>query len=142
MLKGRPSGQLLRPAHGIARGVHANDAEGNEDHVRQRLPESWNKKRTLCLNRGSFAVRMRFEAQPRPSSKPKPEERPHGPRRHAQADRVPPASQRRSTWQLLERTLEERIDCCRKTGRSLTFFDQCKASPNAGATIPKSPSPV
>ena len=96
---------------------------------------------------------MRFEAQPRPSSKPKPEERPHGPRRHAQADRVPPASQRRSTWQLLERTLEdqrqlwnaaleERIDCYRKTGRSLTFFDQCKASPNAGATIPKSPSPA
>ena len=46
--------------------------------------------------------------------------------------------QRRSTWRLLERTLEdrrqlwnaaleERIDCYRKTGRSLTFFDQCKA---------------
>ncbi|MYA87361.1 MAG: transposase [Boseongicola sp. SB0662_bin_57] len=46
--------------------------------------------------------------------------------------------QRRSTWRLLERTLEdqrqlwnaaleERIDCYRKTGRSLTYFDQCKA---------------
>ncbi len=50
--------------------------------------------------------------------------------------RLPP--QRRSTWRLLERTLEdqrqlwnaaleERIVCSRKTGRSLTFFDQCKS---------------
>ena len=47
-------------------------------------------------------------------------------------------AQRRSTWRLLERTLEdqrqlynaaleERIDCYRKTGRLLTFFDRCKA---------------
>ena len=55
--------------------------------------------------------------------------------------------QRRSAWRRLERTiedqrqpcnaaLEERIDCHRKTGKSLTFFDQCKALTKCRRAIP------
>ena len=56
--------------------------------------------------------------------------------------------QTRSSWRRLERTLEdqrrlcnaaleERIDCCRKTGRSLTFFDQCRALTQCRRDIPE-----
>ena len=39
--------------------------------------------------------------------------------------------------QLYNAALEERIDCYRKTGRSLTFFDQCKALTECRRDIPE-----
>ncbi len=56
--------------------------------------------------------------------------------------------QTRSGWRLLERTLEqqrqlynaaleERIDCHRKTGRSLSYYDQCKALTQCRRDLPE-----